>query len=48
MMVRAEDHALLQPMYQATLSGSGTEFTASAQRILTADESAPPAVTMKG
>ncbi|PZF93088.1 substrate-binding domain-containing protein [Micromonospora deserti] len=48
MTIRAEDHALLQPMFQAKLSGSGTTFTASAQKSLTGDETAPPAVAMKG
>ncbi|MDG4754395.1 substrate-binding domain-containing protein [Micromonospora sp. WMMD718] len=48
MKIRAEDHALLQPMYQAKLSGSGTTFTATAQKSLTGDESAPPVAQMKG
>ncbi|MFG3699908.1 substrate-binding domain-containing protein [Micromonospora sp. NPDC047620] len=48
MSIRAEDHALLQPMYQAKLTGSGTTFTATAQKALTGDETAPPAVAMKG
>ncbi|ADL49108.1 MULTISPECIES: substrate-binding domain-containing protein [Micromonospora] len=48
MKIRAEDHALLQPMYQAKLSGSGTAFTATAQKSLTGDESAPPVAQMKG
>ncbi|WP_089155311.1 substrate-binding domain-containing protein [Micromonospora sp. NBS 11-29] len=48
MKIRAEDHALLQPMYQAKLSGSGTAFTATAQKTLTGDESAPPVAQMKG
>ncbi|MEV0330153.1 substrate-binding domain-containing protein [Micromonospora echinospora] len=48
MTIRKEDHALLQPMYQASLTGSGTAFTASAQKSLTGDESAPPVVAMKG
>ncbi|MCM0675011.1 substrate-binding domain-containing protein [Micromonospora phytophila] len=48
MTIRAEDHALLQPMFQAKLTGSGTVFTATAQKSLTADETAPPAVAMKG
>ncbi|WFE32277.1 substrate-binding domain-containing protein [Micromonospora sp. WMMD975] len=48
MKIRAEDHALLQPMYQAKLTGSGTEFTATAQKTLTGDESAPPVAQMKG
>ncbi|MEU5937867.1 substrate-binding domain-containing protein [Micromonospora sp. NPDC047548] len=48
MSIRAADHALLQPMYQAKLSGSGTEFTAAAQKSLTGDETAPPVTQMKG
>ncbi|MGB2568398.1 substrate-binding domain-containing protein [Micromonospora citrea] len=48
MTIRAEDHALLQPMYQAKLSGSGTAFTAAAQKTLTGDETAPPVTPMKG
>ncbi|WP_018787666.1 substrate-binding domain-containing protein [Micromonospora sp. CNB394] len=48
MKIRAEDHALLQPMYQAKLSGSGTAFTATVQKSLTGDESAPPVAQMKG
>ncbi|MFG3705534.1 substrate-binding domain-containing protein [Micromonospora sp. NPDC047670] len=48
MTIRAEDHALLQPMFQAKLTGSGTTFTATAQKALTGDETAPPAVAMKG
>ncbi|WP_349880228.1 substrate-binding domain-containing protein [Micromonospora sp. HUAS YX12] len=48
MKIRAEDHALLQPMYQAKLSGSGTTFTATVQKSLTGDESAPPVAQMKG
>jgi branched-chain amino acid transport system substrate-binding protein len=46
--VRAEDHALLQPMYQAKLAGSGTAYTATAQKTLTGDETAPPVAQMKG
>lgn len=48
MTIRAEDHALLQPMFQAKLSGSGTAFTATALKSLTSDETAPPVVAMKG
>ncbi|MGC4755026.1 substrate-binding domain-containing protein [Micromonospora trifolii] len=48
MTIRAADHALLQPMFQAKLTGSGTTFTATAQKSLTGDETAPPAVAMKG
>ncbi|MEO3745008.1 substrate-binding domain-containing protein [Plantactinospora sp. B5E13] len=46
--VRAEDHALLQPMFQAKLAGSGDAITATAQKVLTPEETAPPAVAMKG
>ncbi|MEV6813882.1 substrate-binding domain-containing protein [Micromonospora sp. NPDC051296] len=48
MTIRAEDHALLQPMYQASLTGSGDTFTAAAQKALTADGTAPPVQAMKG
>ncbi|PYC72584.1 amino acid ABC transporter substrate-binding protein [Micromonospora arborensis] len=48
MTIRAADHALLQPMFQAKLTGSGTAFTATAQKSLTGAETAPPAVAMKG
>ncbi|MEU3456213.1 substrate-binding domain-containing protein [Micromonospora sp. NPDC006766] len=48
MTIRAEDHALLQPMYQAKLTGSGTDFTATAEKALTGDETAPPVTQMKG
>ncbi|MEU5723326.1 MULTISPECIES: substrate-binding domain-containing protein [unclassified Micromonospora] len=48
MTIRPEDHALLQPMYQAKLSGSGTAYTATAQKTLTGDETAPPVTQMKG
>ncbi|MFC1413441.1 substrate-binding domain-containing protein [Streptacidiphilus sp. N1-12] len=46
--VRAADHALLQPMFQATLTGTG----GAAKPVLTAtigsDKVAPPAKTMAG
>lgn len=48
MTIRKEDHALLQPMFQASLTGSGTAFTATARKSLTGDETAPPVTTMKG
>ncbi|MGC4893828.1 substrate-binding domain-containing protein [Micromonospora sp. DT31] len=48
MKIRAQDHALLQPMYQAKLAGSGTTFSATAQKSLSGDESAPPVAQMKG
>lgn len=41
--VRAADHALLQPMFQAKLTGGVPSLVKS----LTADEAAPPAVAMK-
>jgi branched-chain amino acid transport system substrate-binding protein len=48
MTIRAEDHALLQPMFQAKLTGSGDAYTATAQRTLTGEETAPPVGQMKG
>ncbi|MFI2661488.1 substrate-binding domain-containing protein [Micromonospora carbonacea] len=48
MTIRAEDHALLQPMFQAKLAGSGSAYTATAQKSLTGDETAPPVGQMKG
>jgi branched-chain amino acid transport system substrate-binding protein len=48
MSVRADDHALLQPMFQATLSGSGDQVSAALSKSLPAEEAAPPAVPMKG
>ncbi|MGI5211882.1 substrate-binding domain-containing protein [Plantactinospora sp. CA-290183] len=48
MTVRAEDHALLQPMFQARLGGAGEAIKADPQKVLTPDETAPPAVPMKG
>lgn len=48
MTIRAADHALLQPMFQAKLTAAATTFTATAQKSLTGDETAPPAVAMKG
>jgi branched-chain amino acid transport system substrate-binding protein len=46
--IRAADHALLQPMFQAKLTGSGDQMKAELQKTLTGDETAPPAVAMKG
>ena len=37
-----------EPEIQAKLSGSGTAFTATVQKSLTGDESAPPVAQMKG
>ncbi|MEZ0068475.1 branched-chain amino acid transport system substrate-binding protein [Streptacidiphilus sp. MAP12-20] len=46
--VRAADHALLQPMFQATLTGSGAAAAPKLLATLTADQVAPPAKTMAG
>ncbi|MEU8511242.1 substrate-binding domain-containing protein [Kitasatospora sp. NPDC048722] len=46
--VRAEDHALLQPMFQARLTGTGADAKPSVAKTLTADEVAPPATPMAG
>ena len=43
--VRAEDHALLQPMFQARMSGADT---ATLTDTIGADAAAPPAAAMKG
>lgn len=48
MTIRAEDHALLQPMFQAKLTGSGDSFEAELLEVVPAEESAPPVVEMKG
>jgi len=42
--VRAEDHALLQPMFQAKLTGD----TATLTSTISAADAAPPAAAMKG
>jgi branched-chain amino acid transport system substrate-binding protein len=46
--VRASDHALLQPMFQATLTGSGASAQPKLLTALTADQVAPPAKTIAG
>ncbi|GAA2799676.1 substrate-binding domain-containing protein [Kitasatospora sp. CM 4170] len=46
--VRAEDHALLQPMFQVKLTGNGAAARPSVARTLTADEVAPPVTPMAG
>lgn len=46
--VRAEDHAVLQPMFTAKLSGSGTNFTATLIKTVDPADSAPPVAQMKG
>ena len=40
--VRAADHALLQPMFIAKLTGSGTDYKATATKTLTPQDTAPP------
>ncbi|WP_433293691.1 substrate-binding domain-containing protein [Actinoplanes sp. CA-030573] len=42
--VRAEDHALLQPMFQAKLDGDNAVLTAT----VSPEDAAPPAAAMKG
>jgi branched-chain amino acid transport system substrate-binding protein len=46
--VRAEDHALLQPMFQAKLTGSGDATAATVVGTVPAEDAAPPATAMKG
>jgi branched-chain amino acid transport system substrate-binding protein len=46
--VRAEDHALLQPMFQAKLSGTGDAVTVARVATVDAADTAPPAAAMKG
>ncbi|HEX5598468.1 MAG TPA: substrate-binding domain-containing protein [Micromonosporaceae bacterium] len=46
--VRAEDHALLQPMFQAKLTGTGDAIQAEALKTLSGEETAPPVGSMKG
>ncbi|MBW3659304.1 MAG: substrate-binding domain-containing protein [Actinobacteria bacterium] len=41
--IRAEDHAMLQPMFQASLSGEGGEITAEPVNTVDAEAVAPPA-----
>jgi branched-chain amino acid transport system substrate-binding protein len=46
--VRADDHALLQPMFQAKLSGSGADLTATLVKAVDPNDTAPPVAAMKG
>ncbi|MFE2407909.1 substrate-binding domain-containing protein [Kitasatospora sp. NPDC059408] len=46
--VRAEDHALLQPMFQVRLTGTGADARPSVAKALTADEVVPPVAPMAG
>jgi len=45
--VRASDHALLQPMFQTKLSGSGTDFSATLVKALPAEDVTPPSTPFK-
>jgi branched-chain amino acid transport system substrate-binding protein len=47
MQIRAEDHAMLQPMFQAKLAGSGGTVTPELVKTLTAEETAPPVTPFK-
>lgn len=47
MEIRAEDHALLQPMFTAKLSGSIGSLVPAADKTLTPDEVAPPVVSKR-
>jgi branched-chain amino acid transport system substrate-binding protein len=46
--VRAEDHAMVQPMFQGKFAGTGTDVKPQLVKALSPDEAAPPAVQMKG
>jgi branched-chain amino acid transport system substrate-binding protein len=46
--VRAQDHALLQPMFQARLGGTGDALTTTLTGTVTPEDAAPPAAAMKG
>jgi len=46
--IRADDHALLQPLFQAKLSGSGTNVTATLVKTVDAADTTPPVTPMKG
>jgi branched-chain amino acid transport system substrate-binding protein len=48
MTIRAADHALLQPMFQVTLAGTGPDYQVTVSKTLTAAECAPPVSPMKG
>jgi branched-chain amino acid transport system substrate-binding protein len=45
--VRPQDHALLQPLFQAKLTGSGTSITAQLVKTVPPTDTAPPAAAMK-
>jgi branched-chain amino acid transport system substrate-binding protein len=45
--VRAADHALLQPMFQAKLTGSGTAFKAELVKAVSPEDVTPPTAAFK-
>jgi branched-chain amino acid transport system substrate-binding protein len=45
--VRASDHALLQPMFQTKLVGSGTDMKAELVKTLPSEDVTPPSVPFK-
>ncbi|WP_405017587.1 substrate-binding domain-containing protein [Kitasatospora sp. NBC_00070] len=46
--VRAEDHALLQPMFQVKLTGTGADAKPTVEKTLAADQVAPPVTPIAG
>ncbi|WP_457030939.1 substrate-binding domain-containing protein [Kitasatospora sp. P5_F3] len=46
--VRAEDHALLQPMFQVKLTGTGAAAKPTVEKSLPADQVAPPVTPIAG
>ncbi|WP_377271212.1 substrate-binding domain-containing protein [Peterkaempfera sp. SMS 1(5)a] len=46
--IRAEDHALLQPMFQVKLTGSGADAKPSVEKVLGPDQVAPPVAKTAG
>jgi branched-chain amino acid transport system substrate-binding protein len=45
--VRAADHALIQPMFQAKLTGSGTDFKAELVKAVSPEDVTPPTTAFK-
>lgn len=45
--VRPADHGLLQPMFQAKLTGSGTDLKAELVKAVSPEDATPPAVAFK-
>ncbi|WP_055589350.1 substrate-binding domain-containing protein [Peterkaempfera griseoplana] len=46
--IRAQDHALLQPMFQVKLTGSGAAAKPSVEKVLSPDQVAPPVAGTAG